>query len=209
MTRFPKTMLLAAALLALAAAGAAPDRNMAKGLKFGLALADMKGAGAEPGLTPQAGFTAGAFLTLPVTGLLSIQPEVLLTQKGAESESGPKPYEYRFTYIEFPVLGKLHLAGRSAAFRPNIYAGPFLGVKVGALLDTYLDPSQEESVEESLPAARSIDAGFVVGAGLDVLLGPGRILLDVRYGGSLLDAFTAGGRVRHRVLSVCLGYSFD
>jgi hypothetical protein len=211
MTRFNKTILLATALLTLAAASAeaVSGRIEDKGLKLGLNSADMKGAQVEPGLTPQTGFAAGAFLTLRLTGILSVQPEIIYTQKGAELESGPNPYEYHYSYVEVPVLWKLTIAGQGASFRPNIYAGPFVGFKVSAKIDTYLDPRQEESVEENLPSARGIDAGYIVGVGADMIMGPGRVLLEIRYGRSLLSAVTTGAEVMHSVVSIFLGYSFD
>lgn len=211
MTRSTKTILLATALLTLAAASAEAASGLiaGQGLKFGLSIADMKGAGVEPGLIPQAGIAAGAFLTLPLTGAFSVQPEILFTQKGAEFESGANPYEYHYSYIEVPVLCRLTIAGQGAAFRPNVYAGPFVAFKVGAKLETYLDPGQEESREENLPSARWIDAGYVVGVGADMILGPGRILLDIRYGRSLLSAVTTGAEVMHSLIYIFVGYSFD
>jgi len=210
MTRSTKTTLLMTALLTLAAAlaEAASGPITGKGLKFGLAVADMKGAGVESGLVPQAGITAGAFLTLSLTDFFYAQPEILFTQKGAEFEGGANPYEYHYSYIEIPVLFKLGLAGPDSAFSPNVYAGPFLGFKAGAILETYLDPGQEESKEEKIPSVRGIDAGYVVGVGADMILGPGRILLDVRYGRSLLSAVTTGTEVKHSIIAVFLGYSF-
>jgi hypothetical protein len=210
MTRSAKTTLLLTALLTLAAASveAASGQITSKGLKFGLAISDMKGSGVEPGLVPQAGITAGAFLTLSLTDFFSAQPEILFTQKGAEFEGGMNPYEYHYSYLEIPVLFKLGLAGPDSAFRPNIFAGPFVGFNVGAILETYLDPGQEESKEEKIPSVRGIDAGYVVGVGADMILGPGRILLDVRYGRSLLSAVTTGAEAKHSLIAVFLGYSF-
>jgi hypothetical protein len=210
-TRPTHMIVLVTAFLALATASAEAGSIgvLDKGLKFGLNSADMRGAGAEPGLTPQTGFVAGAFLTLGTTGGFSVQPEILYTQKGAQFESGANPYEYQFTYVEVPVLMKLTIVGRSAAFRPSVYAGPSVGFKVGARIETYLDPSQEESTERNLPLAREIDAGFVAGVGADLILGPGRALLDIRYGESLVSALTTGDEVRHSVVSVLVGYSLD
>jgi hypothetical protein len=206
-----KAIVLATALLTLAAASteATPGRVAGKGMKFGLARTDMTGAGVEPGLTSQTGLTAGAFLTLQLTDILSFQPEILFAQKGAEFEGGARPYEYQFSYIEVPALWKLTIGGRGAPFRPNLYAGPFVAFKTGAQIETYFDPGQEESVEESFPSARRIDAGYAMGAGADQIMGPGRVLLDIRYGRSLVNAITTSGEVRHGAISFFLGYSFD
>jgi hypothetical protein len=211
MTRLNKTMVLATAFFALIAASvdATASGIVGKGLKVGLNSATMSGTGADPGLTPQTGVVAGAFVTLGLTERLSVQSEVLYTEKGAECESGARPYEYRFSYIEVPVLWKLTIADRGATFRPNVYAGGFVGFKTGAQIETYRDRDQEEADEATFPSARGIDAGYAVGVGADLSLGPGRALVDVRYGRSLVSAVTTGANVTHRVVSVFLGYAFD
>jgi hypothetical protein len=174
-----------------------------------MTISGMNGAGAETGLTSQVGFSGGGFLILNLAGAFSIQPEILFTQKGAEFESGANYYEYHYSYVEVPILLKLTLANKNAAIRPSIYAGPFASFKAGAKLETYLDPDQEESKKENLPSVRSIDAGFVVGAGADLRLGPGKILLDLRYGLSLLNAVTTSAGVKHSVIYAFLGFSFN
>jgi hypothetical protein len=211
MTRTAKTIVLAALILILAAVSseATFGQIAGKGLKFGMTISNLNGAGAETGLTSQVGFSAGGFLILNLAGVFSIQPEILFTQKGAEFESGANYYEYHYSYVEVPILLKLTLANENAAIRPSIYAGPFVGFKASAKLETYLDPDQEESKEENLHSVRSIDAGFVVGAGADFRIGPGSILLDLRYGMSLLSAATTGAKITHSVIYAFLGYSFN
>ena len=164
MTRSTTSVVFAAVFLALAAVDEAASGEIAgKGLKTGLNSSSMAGAGAEPGLTSQNGGAAGVFVTLGLTDHVAVQPEILYTQKGAELEAGTNPFEYRFSYVEVPLLWKLTFAGRDAAFRPHLYAGPFAGVKVGAQLETYRDRGQEESDEVNLPSARGIDAGVAAG----------------------------------------------
>ena len=209
MTRSTTSVVFAAVFLALAAVDEAASGEIAgKGLKTGLNSSSMAGAGAEPGLTSQNGGAAGVFVTLGLTDHVAVQPEILYTQKGAELEAGTNPFEYRCSYVEVPLLWKLTFAGRDAAFRPHLYAGPFAGVKVGAQLETYRDRGQEESDEVNLPSARGIDAGVAAGVEADLSVGPGRILIDVRYEQSLVNAMTTGTKVRHRVVSVLLGYAF-
>jgi hypothetical protein len=210
MRRFTSATVVAVALLALTAvANAAPDGTVSKGLKISLNSADMMGAGVPSGLTPQTGFAAGAYLDWRLAGRASIQPEILYTQKGGEVESGTNPYEYHFDYVEIPVLLKLTMAGPGAAFRPHIYAGPFVGFKIDARIETYSGRDQEESAEQTLSSARGIDAGFAVGVGTDLAIGPGRVVLDLRYGKSLVSAMTTGPKFTHSVFSASLGYSFD
>jgi hypothetical protein len=211
MIHYAKTVALAAALMVLLAASveAAPGLIAGKGLKFGLTISDMSGAGVEPGLTPQTGFAGGAFLTLALMDVFSVQPEILFITKGAEFESGSVYYEYHYSYIEVPVLLKLNIAGPKAAFRPNFYVGPFVGFNIGAKLETYLGPGQEESQVDNLPSIRGTVAGYILGLGADVTLGPGKIILDFRYGRNLLSAVTTSSSVIHSVFCVFLGYSFN
>jgi hypothetical protein len=209
MKQTAKTIVFATLILAAISSEAAFGPIAGKGLKFGMTISRLNGAGAETGLTSQVGFSGGGFLVLNLAGAVSVQPEILFTQKGAEFESGVNYYEYHYSYVEVPILLKLTLAKENAAIRPSIYVGPFVSFKASAKLETYIDPDQEESKKETLPSIRNIDAGFVVGAGADLHLGPGNILLDLRYGLSLLSAVTTGPSVKHSVIYVFLGYSFN
>jgi len=107
------------------------------------------------------GFCGGIFLELNFGRVLTIQPEVLYTMKGADTGTG----KLKFDYIEIPILLKVRIP--TGSLHPFIFAGPAFGFNLKAVL---------EGIEiEDMPTA---DYSAVFGGGLQL----GRsIHLDVRY----------------------------
>ena len=137
------------------------------------------------------GFCAGVFLELNLGRILTIQPEVLYTVKGADSGTG----KLKFDYIEIPVLLKVRIP--TGSIHPFIFAGPAFGFNLKALIEGY-----EIS---DMPAA---DYSAVLGGGLQL----GRsIHIDVRYTMGLQkldipDLETID--LKNGVLSATLGLAF-
>jgi len=98
--------------------------NFILGAKLGVNYSNVYDSEGEDFVAdPKLGFVAGGFLTIPVTKLFAIQPEVLYSQKGFKG-SGTllgSSYEYKRTtdYLDVPIF---------VAFRPieylSIMAGP-------------------------------------------------------------------------------------
>jgi hypothetical protein len=107
------------------------------------------------------GFCGGIFLELNLGRILTVQPEVLYTMKGADTGVG----KLTFDYIEVPVLLKVRIP--TGAVHPFIFAGPAFGWNLKAAI---------EGVEiGDMPTA---DYSAVLGGGLQL----GRAIhLDVRY----------------------------
>ncbi len=107
------------------------------------------------------GFCGGIFLELNFGRVLTIQPEVLYTMKGADAGTG----KLKFDYIEIPILLKLRIP--TGSLHPFVFAGPAFGFNLKAVLD---------GVEvNDMPAA---DYSAVLGGGLQL---GGSIHIDVRY----------------------------
>jgi hypothetical protein len=161
------------------------------GLKGGANVANVNGNWNEALSTSTVGFCGGIFLELNFGKILTIQPEVLYTMKGADTGDG----KLKFDYIEIPVLLKLRIP--TGSFHPFIFAGPAFGFNLKALI---------EGVEIShMPAA---DYSAVIGGGLQL----GRsIHVDVRYTMGLAkleipDLETID--LKNGVLSATLGLAF-
>jgi hypothetical protein len=107
------------------------------------------------------GFCGGIFLELNLGRVLTIQPEVLYTMKGADTGTG----KLTFDYLEIPILLKLRIP--TGSLHPFVFAGPAFGFTLRALID---------GVKISdMPSA---DYSGVLGAGLQL----GRsIHIDARY----------------------------
>jgi hypothetical protein len=133
------------------------------GVKGGASIANVNGDFVD-GLSDwksTVGFCGGIFLEFNFGRVLTIQPEVLYTMKGADTGEG----KLKFDYLEIPVLLKLRIPMGSV--HPFVFAGPAFGFNLKALI---------EGIEiEDMPSS---DYSAVLGGGLQL----GRsIHIDVRY----------------------------
>jgi hypothetical protein len=130
------------------------------------------------------GFTLGAYASVPISAAVSIQPEVVYSQRGARSAA----YDYsdmtadsdappigvyiseksRHDYLEVPVLLKLSPSPAGDFVRPIFFAGPSIGFLLGAK-EVY-DTDYKEYLN-------STDFGIILGGGVEL----GRLSLDARY----------------------------
>jgi hypothetical protein len=133
------------------------------GVKGGASIANVNGDFVD-GLSDwksTVGFCGGIFLEFNFGRVLTIQPEVLYTMKGADTGEG----KLKFDYLEIPVLLKLRIPMGSV--HPFVFAGPAFGFNLKALI---------EGIKiEDMPSS---DYSAVLGGGLQL----GRsIHIDVRY----------------------------
>jgi hypothetical protein len=172
-------------------------QTAAAGVKFGIKgganIANVNGnfTGELSNWKSTVGFCAGIFLELNLGRILTIQPEVLYTVKGADSGTG----KLKFDYLEIPVLLKIRIP--TGSVHPFVFAGPAFGFSLRALID---------GVKISdMPTA---DYGAVLGGGLQL----GRsIHIDARYTMGLqklaipdLDTID----LKNGVLSATIGLAF-
>jgi len=151
------------------------------GIKGGIGYSTLNGGkmnGAE--MKGRGSFYAGAFIELPMTSFLALQPEVIYSQQGTKWEAThlgqTVSLQLKTSYINVPVMAKLKLGNLS------LMAGPQLGFLVGT-------PTQEialnnNSVKLNKDTFASLDFG--VGAGVEFLITKG-VLLDLRYTHGLIN----------------------
>lgn len=142
------------------------------------------------------GVTLGAFLTHRLKGIFAISGEVNFVQKGANFQSIQGNSNLRrsikLTYVELSVLPRLFLpSGKS--IRPNIFAGPSLGLLFGPredIRDSELNGTITREIDglDVSDDYKNIDFGLVFGIGLDYYLGFGNwIIVELRYNLGLTD----------------------
>lgn len=125
------------------------------------------------------GLSAGIFTSLDIPNSpVSIQPELLYSQKGAKETGTFNGDEYTVTtkldYIELPVLAKFRFVN-TEPMTPHVYFGPYLGYNLNAKAEVEGNGgSIGGNIEDSI---NDIDFGMVVGAGLEIQ----QFLLGVRY----------------------------
>ncbi len=204
----PITVLLIAALAALAALPGPAAADIRLGLKAGGNMARPTGLDAQDPLATlrsRMGFQGGLFLAVDLSRTISIQYEVLYTMKGATYVALDGSYTDKLyaDYIEVPLLVKIRFP--AVGVQPFVFGGPTVGFK---LREKMVSNGAEVPLEEAM--LKNNDYGVVVGAGLN--LGP-RLALDVRYslGAQKVLAYFEGGRepdFKNGVFAATVGYAF-
>lgn len=135
------------------------------------------------------GFMAGAYVNIGVPmSPISIQPEVLYTQKGYDAPLGT----VKLDYIEVPVLAKFSFA--PGPVTPHVYFGPYLALNVNA----------EAGSEDIKDAVKDTDFGVVVGAEADI----SKFNVGVRYGAGLTKIAENDSDGKNGVFSIVAGINF-
>jgi len=147
------------------------------------------------------GFNAGGFVAFGITEMFEIQPEALYTQEGMEEpqiatdeggeEAGIFMTKYNFDYLKLPVLAKYYFPGRKV----HLFAGGAISFKLSSKIkncasDQFGDTGTRNEIE--LEGYKSTDLSAMAGAGVDIPVGNGKIILDARYNHGLTDIHDDG-----------------
>lgn len=123
------------------------------------------------------GFHLGVFGKLPIAGMVSIQPELYYTTKGAEvtydNLFSPGEVRYSFNYLELPLLLMVNVTPNF-----NIHAGPFASFLINGKVK-HLSNVSLFDFEDNLDTSdyNRLDTGIALGLGIDVA----SISLGMRY----------------------------
>lgn len=139
-------------------------------------------------LDNKTGLQAGIFLGVKFNDNFAIQPEVLYSQQGADSDFG----DFNLDYINVPVMLKYYLIGGL-----NVQVGPQFGFVIND------DLPNADGIEEKLKT-NDFDFSAAAGLGLDLPLG---LRVDARYNFGITD-ISDDFKGKNGVFSVALGYSF-
>jgi len=199
-------------VLASSPAFALSDSPFSLGPKVGLNYSNLTGdVSDEAGY--KLGFAGGAFFAYTFSDWFTLQPEVLYSQKGAkatEERLGEERTEtISLDYVEIPVLAVLTIPTQSR-LTPKVFVGPAFGFLLSAEDKREVD-GEERGSEDIKDALKDYDIGVVLGAGLDVKVGPGAITADVRYNfgvTNIVDDEDDNDTVRNGVFSFMVGYAF-
>lgn len=220
-----KTAMLAATLLATAAVSSTQAQGVRFGLRAGGNYSNLAGnIKNENTYNNKVGFLGGVMLNAPLLGeTLSLQPEVLYSQKGFEN----KPTEYtsilgkqkregnvNYNYIDVPVLLKFKALGFVAE------AGPQYSYLLSANNQTKVtttpaigNPSVSEARDKTdVSGLNRNELGYLAGVGYEASNG---LSLSVRYTGAFSDFVKSDNNTyfdgdlknaRHSAFQLSLGY---
>lgn len=180
------------------------------------------------------GFVAGAGLQIPITERVSIQPELLFSNKGGkevyESDGYGSTDKTILNYIEVPILAQYNILGdREEDFNFFAEAGPYLGVGVngkvksestgmygGGTTETPVKFKKGEAMDYEGVYKKRLDMGVSLGTGIAKKIGKGKAVLDLRYNLGLTNlpnkaSFNGSSteeKARNRSWVLSIGYAF-
>jgi hypothetical protein len=190
--------------LGIIALGVPPIRaeNMMFGVKGGLSFANLRGGDVYNNSTTY-GAIGGVFGRYTLTDILAVQPEVLLTMKGAKYEADGIKSQQEINSIEIPVLVRATMPNEGK-LKPSLFAGPAIGL----LLSNKITNGEEIDIKD---ASNGSDFGLVFGAEADYMLEKGCVLLDVRYDLGLTSIMKSSEdkEVKNSVISIMIGYGMQ
>ncbi len=141
------------------------------------------------------GFHAGVTAQFPLTSdnFFAIQPEVLYSQKGAESKNDS--YKVKVSYIDVPVLA--HVNAGPLYFE----AGPQVSFRVAGEIE-----NNGTTLVDDLDMYKHTSFGYAAGIGLATPLG---VSVGVRYNGdfSQLNDNDNAASYKNSVFMLSLGYT--
>ena len=168
------------------------QKNFDFGAKLGLSSTGMFGNAVDENSFPKQGFVGGVFFRRNFNPSMSVQTEVLYSQKGTDCTVENIPglidtLAIKLDYIEVPILFRYDFAV-PMKFKPHLLIGPAVAFNVSAR-GTTDDGNSFYPDEFDIPNTRSVDFSLVMGTGVDFSLGAGALGIDARYTLGLLNAF--------------------
>lgn len=199
------THVLGCLILLCLAAGSAAAQGLQPGLKGGVNLANVRGSGDEgsAGFDARVGLVAGVFATWRPVSWLALQPEVLVTSKGAALNDEGIDARLVLDYLEVPLLARV--SRRVSRATVYVAAGPTVAWLLRAKTRVVFDGSTEEI--DMKDDVEPFDMGVAMGGGVEI----GAFVIDGRYtlGLSDIDADRSDAMtIRNRVISMTAGIRF-
>ena len=186
-----KKTILSLALLAGLTTAANAQSGVKYGLKGGYNLATFSGTDSK-GSAYKSGFAAGGFLNFPVADIVSIQPELLYSQKGASISnfqgSGSTTFKSTLGYVDVPILVRVNTgeAGKGLFFE----LGPQGSFVIHNRDFTQTGNTSTQSTDNtSTDDLNKVVLGYAAGLGYQLTSG---LSLGVRYTGDFSQVYKDG-----------------
>jgi hypothetical protein len=176
------------------------DGGISVGPKFGLNFATIGGDQSSQ-LSTTTKFFFGGFLDYNLVKEFDLQGELLYNTTGASYTGG----NLSASYLEIVALAKYNLpVDRSVKI--FFVAGPQLGIKLSA--NQHSDANSSDTDISTVVSGTDFD--IVFGTGVAFKVGPGKIIVDLRYNIGLSNINKTGvASNTNQVFSLGVGYGFD
>lgn len=211
MLRWTSTGLTALAALFLFSAPAV-GQGVDIGAEAGLNVSDIDIEGSDVDTESVTGFRAGGVLRLSLGPTFGLQSGLYYSQKGNVTPLENVSAEFELDYFEVPLVVTFAVPTGPSPVTPRVYAGGQLGFQTSCQITSDLgtDDCDEPDVDID---SESTDASLIVGGGLDVAAGPGKITVDARYDHGVTDIFIVSGNAgvdeTNRNIALSAGYLFS
>ncbi|MFD2248638.1 porin family protein [Pontibacter ruber] len=140
------------------------------GIRAGANLSSFEGDDTD-GLESMWGFHGGLTANVPITeDFFSVQPELLFSKKGAESEDDV--VKYKLSYLDVPVLARIN------AGPVYFEGGPQVSFRIGGDIEV-----DDQNVDDDLDQFKATSLGYAFGVGLGSV--PMGLSVGVRYNGDI------------------------
>ncbi|MGC3943812.1 MAG: porin family protein [Chryseolinea sp.] len=202
MKKFTINKLLLAGVLGgflmLAQIDAKAQFGFALGPKGGVAITTFKGTTSANIDSRTSGFY-GIFTNFQLGKVFSLQPEFLLTERGANVSANNVKSDIKINYFDVPVLAKLRLPLANEVIFPHILFGPDFAFKTD-FHATATDTQSGSTFTVNDADVKKSDIGGLVGAGIDIQTRGSGIFftIDGRYGWSFQDLNDNDGTITLR-----------
>lgn len=176
-----KSFLCLVGLVLLSHQSALAQNELVFGIRGGVNISEVTGnlvdEYPELDYSTLTGFNGGAFARIYVTPSLSVQMEGSLSQKGSTVSADGETADLKLTYIEWPLFLRYEIVAGS--LRPAAYIGSSIAFETSCEVK---GPGGTFDCDEGgLESTKSLDAGFILGLGLDIRLGRVILMGDGRY----------------------------
>lgn len=195
-----KKLILSLGLLAGVSVAAQAQTGVRFGLKAGASLTSVTGEDSE-GFANKFGFHGGVVANFAFNDMISIQPEVLYSMKGAKIDGTSG--RFNVNYIDVPVLAKISTGATGLFFE----LGPQVGFRASAKIK---DDNTSFDAKEII---KDVDFGYAAGIGFQAASGP---MIGLRYNGGFtnLGKDNVGGlnvtpsNAKNSAFQLYVGYMF-
>lgn len=202
-----KTLFSLALLVAgLATTAHAQSGGARIGIKGGGSLSSFVGKDSKD-LAYKPGYQAGVLFNFGLSELVSIQPEVLYSQKGVTYKKGGLPFglndevRSRLHYIDVPVLAKITAGSNGDGTGAFFELGPQVSFLAGQrTFNERTDTNLAGPLGNSTSSFNKVAVGFVAGVGYQLTSGLG---LGLRYTSDFSQVYK-DGRTSYTVAGVSL-----
>lgn len=190
------------------------QQRFSAGPRLGLNLSNYWGN--ADGMKFKPGIAAGAFLMYSSLNHFGISADVMYMQRGTRYDNGLFKFTQRVNYLEIPVVARYFLT-LSGNFRPNVFIGPSVAIKLNAKRVTDKETGSLLLIEgENSNDFKDLDLGATGGFQLNWGMGNRQhFLVDARYNLGLSNVQTNlpnlwGPRssLQNSTATITLGYSF-